>query len=80
MEPVKEFSEFSEGKMGEDRMLKWFKHEHLPTHIKDTAYSFFRLAEIIVNQIKPGPERAVALRKLLESREAAIRALHCPGG
>lgn len=36
--------------------------------------------EEIVDGIKPGPERTVALRKLLEAKDAAVRARLSPGG
>ena len=66
--------------MEEDRMMKWFKWEHLPPHLQVVSKPFGELAAVVVNEIDPGPERTVALRKLLESREAAIRAVEIPGG
>jgi hypothetical protein len=67
--------------MDNERMIKWFDWEHLAGEdLKDMAYSFQTLAFVIVNQVKSGPERTVALRKLLEAKDAAIRALVNPGG
>lgn len=61
-------------------MLKWFAHEHLPNHLQEVSKPFGQLAELIISSIDPGPERTVALRKLLESKDAAVRAKLNPGG
>ena len=65
--------------MGEERMLKWFQYAHLPAHLQETSKDFGLLAEKIVSEIEPGPERTVALRKLLEAKDAAVRAKLNPG-
>jgi hypothetical protein len=65
--------------MTEERMLKWFAYEHLPPHLQDTSKPFGELAKQIVESIDSGPERTVALRKLLESKDAAVRAKLNPG-
>jgi hypothetical protein len=64
----------------EDRMMKWFAFEHLPNHLKDTSRMFHSLASDICADIAAGPERTVALRKLVESKDAAVRAKLNPGG
>ena len=64
----------------EDRMMKWFAFEHLPPSLKDTSRMFHSLATDICRDIIPGPERTVALRKLLEAKDAAVRAKLNPGG
>lgn len=64
----------------EDRMMKWFAFEHLPNHLKDTSRMFHSLASDICADIAAGPERTVALRKLLEAKDAAVRAKLNPGG
>jgi hypothetical protein len=63
----------------EDRMLQWFKWEHLPEHLQEVSKPFSGLAKIICSDLQPGPERTVALRKLLESKDAAVRAKVSPG-
>lgn len=64
----------------DDRMLKWFEYEHLPEFLQQVSAPFTRLANLICGQIEPGPERTVALRKLLEAKDAAVRARLHPGG
>lgn len=60
-------------------MLKWFKYDHLPAHLQEISKPFGELAERLVSEISPGPERTVALRKLLEAKDAAVRAKLNPG-
>lgn len=64
----------------EDRMMKWFSYGHLPEHLQLASGPFFELATFITLQIESGPERTVALRKLLEAKDAAVRAKLHPGG
>jgi hypothetical protein len=66
--------------MPEERMLKWFAYSHLPIHLQTVSGPFCILAEQIILNIQPGPERTVALRKLLEAKDAAVRAAVVPGG
>jgi len=64
----------------EDRMLKWFAWEHLPEHLQLVSRPFDDLARLIIEKLEPGPERTVALRKLLEAKDAAVRSAVHPGG
>lgn len=63
-----------------DRMLQWFAYAHLPVPLQETSEPFCRQAERICATLAPGPERTVALRKLLEAKDAAVRATLVPGG
>jgi hypothetical protein len=66
--------------MSPDRMLKWFRYAHLPGHLQAVSKPFGELAATICETVEPGPERTVALRKLLEAKDAAVRAVVEPGG
>ena len=66
--------------MQDDRMLKWFAFEHLPLDLQDTSKPFCDVATYLVNSLEPGQERTVALRKLLEAKDAAVRCAVHPGG
>ncbi len=59
--------------MGE-RMLAWFEYDHLPEPLRGVSKEFHTLAHWIADNIDCGPERTVALRKLLEAKDAAARA------
>lgn len=63
-----------------EKILKFFQYKHLPTVSQFAAQPFHQLAEWCHTNLPPGAERSVALRKLLEAREAAIRAVQHPGG
>jgi hypothetical protein len=64
----------------EERMMKWFEFGHLPEHLQAVSAGFFDLACSMCALVEPGPERTVALRKLLESKDAAVRAKLHPNG
>lgn len=63
-----------------ERMLKWFEYDHLQQPLKKVSSYFFVLAQDLCASCDPGPERTVALRKLLEAKDAAVRAKLHPGG
>jgi hypothetical protein len=63
-----------------ERMLKWFEYDHLQQPLKKVSSYFFVLAQDLCASCEPGPERTVALRKLLEAKDAAVRARLHPGG
>ncbi len=56
-------------------MLQWFAYEHLPAHLQEISRPFGELAALIVDRLPRNPERTVALRKLLEAKDCAVRAL-----
>lgn len=58
-----------------DRMLQFFGYSHLPEHLQAVSKPFSDLAHQIVNTLPSNPERTVALRKLLEAKDCAVRAL-----
>jgi hypothetical protein len=64
----------------QERMLKWFEFKHLPDHLRAVSFPFAELALKICELCEPGPERTVSLRKLLEAKDAAVRAKVNPGG
>lgn len=61
--------------MDNERMIQFFTYKHLPEHLAIVSQPFCELAERIVENIPRNPERSVALRKLLESKDCAVRAL-----
>lgn len=58
----------------EPPILRYFKHVHLPPHLSCVAAPYADLAVQVLTFTQPGPEQSVALRKLLESKDAAVRA------
>ena len=58
-----------------DHILQFFSFSHLPPHLQEVSRPFSEMADRIVNTLPRNPERTVALRKLLEAKDAAVRAL-----
>jgi hypothetical protein len=58
-----------------EHILQFFAYEHLPPHLQAVSKPFGELAQHLVTTLPRNPERTVALRKLLESKDAAVRAL-----
>jgi len=55
-------------------VLQWFEYRHLREDLQPTSKYFHDLAHQMVQDLPQSPERTVALRKLLESKDAAVRA------
>lgn len=58
-----------------EHILQFFAFEHLPAHLQTVSKPFGELAKHIETTLPRNPERTVALRKLLEAKDAAVRAL-----
>lgn len=58
----------------EDPMLRWFAYAHLPAHLQSVSKIFHDAAHATVAAVPASAERTVALRKLLEGKDAAVRA------
>lgn len=58
----------------DEPIMQFFAWAHLPPHLQQISKPFGELAVTIVNSTPRNPERTVALRKLLEAKDAAVRA------
>lgn len=56
-------------------LLQFFSYGHLPPHMQEVSKPFSDLANLIVETCPRNPERTTALRKLLEAKDCAVRAL-----
>jgi len=56
-------------------MLRFFAFNHLPDRLQVVSSPFAELADRIVALLPRSPERTVALRKLLEAKDCAVRAV-----
>jgi hypothetical protein len=54
--------------------MQFFSFSHLPAELQAISKRFHDLADWIVSDLPRNPERTVALRKLLESKDCAVRA------
>ncbi len=54
-------------------MLQFFEYDHLPPQLREVSKVYHVVAHQIVTYYPRNPERTVALRKLLEAKDAAVR-------
>ncbi len=57
-----------------DHIMQYFEYDHLPEPLQSVSAPFCNLAKQVVDHLPRNPERSVALRKLLEAKDAAVRA------
>ena len=57
-----------------EHIVQFFAFAHLPAHLQEVSRPFAELADMLVVALPRNPERTVALRKLLEAKDAAVRA------
>lgn len=65
---------FTAAQIQTDPILHFFHYAHLPPKLQSTSANFCNLAQHIVATLPRNAERTVALRKLLEAKDAAVRA------
>lgn len=59
----------------ESPIMRYFDYTHLRQGpLRDTSARFHALADELEQSLPAGPEKSTALRKLLESKDAAVRA------
>lgn len=61
-----------------EHIMQFFAYDHLPPNLAKVSEPFCQLATAMVatdTGLPRNPERTVALRKLLEAKDAAVRAL-----
>lgn len=56
-----------------DPMMQFFSFSHLPEHLQKISKPFHDMAQQIVDLMPANAERAVGLRKLLESKDCIVR-------
>lgn len=57
----------------QEHIMQFFRFDHLPPALQGVSEPFAALAAVIMG-LPRNPERSVALRKLLEAKDAAVRA------
>jgi len=58
-----------------ERLLKWFTFDHLREDLKPISKSFANLAYEVAGSVPESAEKTTALRKLLEAKDCAVRAV-----
>ena len=68
-------AEFTEVEIQTDPILRFFHYVHLPPTLRAASKPFCQLAQHIILTVPRNAERTVALRKLLEAKDAGVRAM-----
>lgn len=55
--------------------MQFFAYAHLPEHLQVISKPFGEMAEQLEATLPGNPEKTVALRKLLEAKDCAVRAV-----
>jgi hypothetical protein len=58
----------------QEPLMQFFAYDHLKPELQEYSKPFGDLAQRIVDTLPRNPERTVALRKLLEAKDCAVRA------
>lgn len=56
-------------------VLQFFEYAHLPENLQKISKPFSQLAWQLAQDIPSNPELTVAMRKLLEAKDCAVRAV-----
>lgn len=68
------FAESAKKSEKDKNPLKYFEYKHLPAELRVVSAQFYNLALFIVNEVQDSEQRQIALQKLLEAKDAAVRA------
>ena len=55
-------------------IMKYFAYEHLPAHLQEISKPIGDLAKQLDESLPDGAEKSAGLRKLLEAKDALVRA------
>lgn len=55
-------------------IIKYFAYEHLPEKLQEVSKPIGDLARQMDESLPDGPEKSTGLRKLLEAKDALVRA------
>lgn len=58
-----------------NRLMQFFKFEHLPPHLQEVSRSCAELAQKMDETLPEMAEKTAGLRKLLEAKDCFVRAL-----
>lgn len=58
-----------------DNLIQFFSYTHLPERLQMVSKSFYDLAHLMIETLPANPESTVAMRKLLEAKDCAVRSV-----
>jgi hypothetical protein len=65
---------FTDEELKTDEVLRYFDYRHLPEDLQKYSRPFYNLAAELVRNTPRCPQRTIALNKLLEAKDCAVRA------
>ena len=68
-------TEFTATQIAADPILRFFHYAHLPQSLRTISEPFCVMANFLVTTLPRNAERTMALRKLLEAKDCAVRAV-----
>lgn len=60
-------------------LLKYFVYGHLPADLRELSKLYHDMAVEMSDRLPDGSEKTVAIRKLLEAKDAAVRSVAVDG-
>lgn len=66
--------EFTAEQIAEDPILRFFHYSHLPPGLRTISSTYCAMANLMIHRLPRNAERTMALRKLLEAKDCAVRA------
>lgn len=63
------------GSLKENKIMKFFKYDHLPLHLQLVSKPFYDIANRLCKTMANNAEGVTALRKLLEAKDCAVRSI-----
>jgi hypothetical protein len=60
---------------GVEPIMQFFAYDHLPPKLREVSAPFGKLAQWIADTLPQGAEKSVCLRKILEAKDAGVRAM-----
>jgi hypothetical protein len=66
---------FTDAEIAADPLLQAFHFAHLPERLQAVSEPFCTLARKLVDDVPRSAERSAALRKLVEAKDCAVRAV-----
>jgi hypothetical protein len=54
--------------------MKYFAYQHLPAHLQEVSKPIGDIATLMDESLPDGAEKSAGLRKLLEAKDALVRA------
>jgi len=64
-----------EQQQGVEPIMRFFAYDHLPPKLREVSAPFGKLAQWIADTLPQGAEKSVCLRKILEAKDAGVRAM-----